>query len=246
LPPLAIAATVTVAYNLHRFADALQFGYRPPADPGFTTPLLEGARGLLLSPEKSVVLFAPAIVLVPLALVALWRRERSTAALLAALFATTFALAATWHSWQGGWSWGPRLLIPGVALVLVALGPWIGTSRSRLQLAAALFALGFALSLAAVLGPAGAQLLDRAPGTDGPQIVRQYRELPKLARGSIDAAADRSARDADYRRHLALWQANAVRRLGVWGALPALLGTLALVAALAWVAAPLRRQLRAA
>ncbi len=181
---------MTVAYNVYRFHDALQFGYRPPVDPGFTTPLLEGARGLLLSPEKSVVLFAPAIVLVPLALVALWRRQRALVALLLALFAATFVLAATWWSWQGGWSWGPRLLIPGVAVVLAALGPWIGTSRSRLRLAAALFALGFVLSFSAVLAPAGAQLLGRAPGTDGPQLVRQYRVLPQLTRRSIDAAGD--------------------------------------------------------
>lgn len=45
LAPLVIAAIATVAYNLHRFHDALEFGYRPPADPGFTTPLLEGAGG---------------------------------------------------------------------------------------------------------------------------------------------------------------------------------------------------------
>ncbi|HWC27932.1 MAG TPA: hypothetical protein VG474_15180 [Solirubrobacteraceae bacterium] len=246
LPPLAFAAVVTVAYNLYRFHDALQFGYRPPADPGFTTPLLEGAGGLLLSPEKSVVLFAPAIVLVPVAIASLWRRRPAVAALLLALFAATFVLAATWHSWQGGWSWGPRLLIPGVAVVLVALGPWIGASAGRVKLAAALFALGFALSLPAVLAPAGTQLLDRRADADGPQIVRQYRELPALTERSIDAARDRSARDGDYRRYLAVWQANVVREVGAAGALVALLGTLVLLAALLRVAAPLRRQLRRA
>lgn len=246
LPPLAIAAIVTLAYNVYRFHDALQFGYRPPVDPGFTTPLLEGARGLLLSPEKSVVLFAPAIVLVPLALLALWRRQRALVALLLALFAATFVLAATWWSWQGGWSWGPRLLIPGVAVVLAALGPWIGTSRSRLRLAAALFALGFVLSFSAVLAPAGAQLLGRAPGTDGPQLVRQYRVLPQLTRRSIDATDDPSARDGDYRRYLGLWQANLIRRVGAGGTVPALLGTLVLLAALLSAARPLKRQLRGA
>ena len=60
IPPLAAVAVVTVAYNLYRFHDALQFGYEPPVDPGFTTPLLRGTRGLLLDPEKSIVLFAPA------------------------------------------------------------------------------------------------------------------------------------------------------------------------------------------
>ncbi len=244
LPALALAALATVAYNLYRFHDALEFGYRPPLDPGFTTPLLEGADGLLLSPEKSIVLFAPAIVLAPLALVALWRRERLTTALFAALFAATFVLAATWHSWQGGWSWGPRLVIPGVALVLVALGPWIGSSVSRMRLAGTLFVVGFAVSFSALLVPPGTQLVDRVPGTVGPQIVRQYRELPRLLENSVDAAHDPSARDGDYRRYLAPWQANAVRRLGAGAALPALLVSLLLIGALLRVGAPLRRQLR--
>jgi hypothetical protein len=246
LAPLALAALATLAYNLYRFHDALEFGYRPPADPGFTTPLLEGAGGLLFSPEKSIVLFAPAIVLLPLALVALWRRDRAITSLLLALFAVTFVLAATWWSWTGGWSWGPRLLIPGVALVLVALGPWIGTSTMRCRVAAALFALGFVLSFSAVLAPAGTQLVDRRPGTDGPQIVRQYRELPGLTERSIDAATDRSARGDDYRRYLAPWQPNLVREFGAAGVLPAVLGTVALLAALLWIVAPLRRQMRPA
>ena len=246
VPPLALAALVTVAYNLHRFADPLQFGYRPPADPGFTTPLLEGAGGLLFSPEKSIVLFAPAIVLVPFALAALWRRDRPAAALLLALFAAVFGLSATWWSWQGGWSWGPRLVIPGVALLLAALGPWIGAARARLRLAGALFALGFVVSFAAVLAPPGRQLLDDARGTDGPQIVRQYGVVPELAEHSIDAAGDRSARDADYRRYLALWQANLVRQVGGWTVWPAALITLILLAALRSVTAGLTRRLRRA
>jgi hypothetical protein len=231
-PPLLVAAVVTIAYNLVRFGDALEFGYDPPADPGFTTPLLEGARGLLLSPEKSIVLFAPAVVLVPFALLALWRRRRPIAVLLVAIFAASFVLAATWWSWMGGWSWGPRLVIPGVAVLLVALGPWIGEHALRMRLAAALFALGFVLSLAAVIAPAGAQLIGRHPGTDGPQIVRQVTLLPQLARNSRHAIGDRGARDADYRRFLAPWQANVLRKLGTVGWPLALLGSGVLLALL--------------
>jgi len=246
IPPLAFAAIATVAYNVYRFADPLEFGYRPPVDPGFTTPLLEGASGLLLDPEKSLVLFAPALVLAPLAFVVLWRRARLTAALLLGVFAVTFVLAATWHSWQGGWSWGPRLVIPGVALVLVALGPWIGTSRRRMRLAGALFAVGFAVSFSAVLAPPALQLIDNEPGTVGPQVVRQYRELPRLTENSIDAADDRAARDGDYRRYLSPWQANLVRQVGGGAALPALLVTLLALAALLRMSVGLVTELRRA
>jgi hypothetical protein len=245
LPPLAVAAAITVAYNLLRFSDALQFGYKKPADPGFTTPFFDGAGGLLFSPEKSVFLFAPAIVLVPFAVVWLWRRDRATVGFVLTLFAAVFALAATWWSWEGGWSWGPRLILPGVAVLLGLLAPWIGEHRGRMRAAAALFAVGFAVSFSAALAPAGTQLVDRRAGVDGPQIVRQYRELPGLAENSVDAAGDGAARNGDYRRYLALWQAGIVREFGPIGAVPALLGTLALLAALLALTRPLAREVRA-
>ena len=244
IPPLLAAGGVAVAYNLIRFADPLQFGYKPPVDPGFTTPLLEGAGGLLFSPEKSVFLFAPVIVLVPLALVALWRRRRDTTALMVALFAATFVLAATWHSWMGGWSWGPRLLIPGVAVLLVALAPWIGAHVTRMRVTAGLFALGFVMSFAALIAPTGVQHFDTAAGSDGPQLVRQVTELPQLTRSSVEAADDPQARNGDYRDYLSLWQAGAVRRIGAAGFLVAAAGTIALLAAVLWVARPLGRELR--
>ena len=234
-PPLVVAAAITVAYNLVRFGDALQFGYVEPGDHGFSTPLLEGARGLLASPEKSIVLFAPAIVLVPFALAALWRRRRPLAVLIAAIFAASFVLAATWWSWMGGWSWGPRLVIPGVAVLLAVIGPWIGEHVPRLRLAAVLFALGFALSLSAVLAPPGAQLLGRHPGTDGPQIVRQVTLLPELTRNSWQAIGEPRARDADYRLYLGFWQANVLRKLGAIGWPLAVLGSGVLLALLAIV-----------
>ncbi|MDX6691196.1 MAG: hypothetical protein QOG15_2653 [Solirubrobacteraceae bacterium] len=244
LAPLAVAAVITVGYNVLRFGDALQFGYRKPADPGFTTPFFDGAGGLLFSPEKSVLAFAPAIVLVPFAVVWLWRRDRATAGFGIALFAAVFALAATWWSWQGGWSWGPRLILPGVAVALGLLAPWVGERRGRMRIVAALFVVGFAVSFSATVAPAGTQLVGRRAGTDGPQIVRQYTELPRLVRNSVNAASDDAARSGDYRRYLSVWQAGVVREFGPIGVLPAALGTLALVAALLAVARPLVREAR--
>ena len=249
--PLALAATITLAYNLVRFGDLLEFGYREPVDPGFTTPLWEGAAGLLASPEKSVLLFAPAIVLVPFAAVALWRRERATAAIVLALFGVVFVLDATWHSWEGGWAWGPRLLIPGVALVLVLLAPWIGEDRRRLRGAGALFATGFVLSFCAVLAPLGTQLLgpqdalQKRAGTDGPQIVRQYAEIPALARRTIDASGAPGIPADANRRYINLWQALFYLEFGRAGIIAAAAGTLALLIALLWSAGNAVRCMRA-
>src|SRR5690606_25485775 len=45
-----------LAHNALRFGEPLRFGY---ASESFTTPLIEGIAGLLLSPGKSAVLYAP-------------------------------------------------------------------------------------------------------------------------------------------------------------------------------------------
>ena len=49
--------------------------------------------------------------------------------------AITFATAALWFAWHGGWSWGPRLLLPGLVPAIAAIGPWI-SMRSRQRVAA--------------------------------------------------------------------------------------------------------------
>ena len=251
VPPLAVAAAITLAYNLVRFGDVLEFGYREPVDPGFTTPLWEGAAGLLLSPEKSVLLFAPAIVLVPFAAVAAWRRDRATTATALALFGVVFVLDATWHSWEGGWAWGPRLLIPGVAVVLVLLAPWIGEDRRRMRVTGALFATGFVLSFCAVLAPLGLQLLgpqdalEKRAGSDGPQIVRQYAEVPALARRTIAASGAPGIPADANRRYINLWQALVYLEFGRAGVVAAAGGTLALLIALLWSARGTIRSVRA-
>jgi hypothetical protein len=70
--PLA-AVVLLAGYNLLRFGDATGTGYRDPADPGFTTPLLDGLHGLFLTSSKSVFLFVPLVLLVPWGVPAVWR-----------------------------------------------------------------------------------------------------------------------------------------------------------------------------
>ncbi len=67
--------------------------------------------------------------------------------------------------------------------------------------------------------------------------------MPALTRHSIEATGDRSARDDDYRRYLALWQAGIVRQIGPVGWPIAVLGTIAGMLALLRVARPLASSL---
>ena len=48
---MAVSILFTVAYNVARFGNPLEFGYR---NEGFTMPFLGGAHMLLLDPSKSL------------------------------------------------------------------------------------------------------------------------------------------------------------------------------------------------
>ncbi len=93
----------------------------------FSGPLT-GAWGNLLSPGKSIFLYAPLAI----AGVIAWCRRvevmsaaafmRTWDAPLVAGVAIILGVASTWWCWSGDWAWGPRMVIPAVpALVLPAV-----------------------------------------------------------------------------------------------------------------------------
>jgi hypothetical protein len=96
-----------------------------PLDPveGFTTPILTGLVGLLVSPGKGLIWYLPLVLLIPFGLPH-WRRNgRLPEFLLAlAIFVITLLLYSVWWDWPGGTAWGPRLILfTTPALVLMAL-----------------------------------------------------------------------------------------------------------------------------
>jgi hypothetical protein len=88
----------------------------------FTTPLLTGLYGLLLSHGKSLFVYNPFLILAIPGAVLLWRRDRATTALLMVLAAVRPLFYARWSAWFGGVTWGPRFLMPmAVPLSLLAV-----------------------------------------------------------------------------------------------------------------------------
>jgi hypothetical protein len=156
LPGLAVLAW----YNLARFGTPLATGYASEAEL-FTTPLLVGLHGLLLSPGKSVLLFAPPLLLALPGAVALWRRgERGVVLLAFGLFVTHLVLYARWSVWDGGGVWGPRFLLPVVApLLALAAGLW-RAGGGRLTAGAAAGALVGLVAVAGFAGNLGGVLLN--------------------------------------------------------------------------------------
>jgi hypothetical protein len=182
LPGLALL----LWYNLARFGAPLASGYGSEAAL-FTTPLLVGLQGLLLSPGKSVLLYAPPLLLALPGAAALWRRgERAVVLLCLGLFLSHLLLYARWGEWQGGGVWGPRFLLPVVApLLVLAAGLWPRAARPRPALLAgvALLALlGFAGNLGGALLNFGTYVVlpgqpDKLATLAGSPLVGHWRTL---------------------------------------------------------------------
>jgi hypothetical protein len=130
-----VAVVIQGAYNYIRYAplaDALfRTGYEK--EEGFSTPLLEGLGGLLFSPGKSVFLYAPVLLLVPVGLWLMFRRGGSAGRLvgwvIGAEAVVGFGFNAMWWAWTGNFAWGPRLIVPVLPLMVWALA-FLGSGRS--------------------------------------------------------------------------------------------------------------------
>jgi len=212
--PVLLAAAVQIAYNVARFGDPTNFGYSGTEVPqGFTTPILVGLRGLLLHPEKSVLLFAPIVLLVPPALVRLFRVDRLAGTLITAQLLITVVLAATWWDWGGGFTWGPRLLIPAIPPIVAAVVPWADERAYRARAVAWLFVVGFVVSAPSLMVGGGAQLAEDPPPEEGPRIAGQYRLVPEAVAYTIDHLYE-GEDGRDPTRVLYLWQAGMAYRVG--------------------------------
>ena len=101
---------------------------------------VEALFGITFSPYRGLFYLAPVLLIAGPGLLAMVKRERGTAAIVA--FSTTALLVinASFNGWHGGWAIGPRYLLGVVPLLMIAV--CYGADRFRL-----LFALLSAISL---------------------------------------------------------------------------------------------------
>jgi len=143
-----VGIAILLAHNVLLFGSPLAFGYPAVAEGAkrlnsFSTPILTGLYGFLLSPGKSIFIFAPPSILAVAGIPALWRRDRALTTL-----AVLFPLAglfffAKYSQWEGGYCVGPRYLVPALVFLCLGLGPALAEARGLTKiLGGALFLLG--------------------------------------------------------------------------------------------------------
>lgn len=96
-------------YNFVRFANPLTFGQ--PWVFSFSA-IPQGIAGLLVSPGRGIIWYSPVVLLAIPAIRKAWKTKPIEVLLIAGLFLGFLGLHSFYENWHGGWSWGPRYLLP--------------------------------------------------------------------------------------------------------------------------------------
>jgi hypothetical protein len=125
--------TVYLIYNELRFAHPWTFGQ--PWGSFTAAAIPEALAGLLVSPGRGLLWYSPVVVLAigTLAWRAWAQRAWTSPATVALLvFAGYLSLHSLWDQWAGGWSWGPRLLMPAFPVLVAAAASSRASGRALL------------------------------------------------------------------------------------------------------------------
>ena len=162
---VVVALGLTAGHNWLRFGSFSSTGYTEVA---WTTPLLLGLYGLLFSPGKGALVYAPLLILSLGAWLVFARQRRAEAWLIAGLWLSYLFFYAPYNFWTGGFNWGPRFLLPVLPLGFLPVGALLEEGKGRLvrALFVLLFAVGLAIQMPAILVDHSRYLYQQVAGTD--------------------------------------------------------------------------------
>jgi len=207
LPPVLAAIAVDRVYHWLRFAEFFstytgiwtrQFDPKSvPAGFPYSYPFGKGFLGTLLSPDKSIFLFDP--LLLVLALVAVWRWRhlardlRITLLYLLVLLALYISFYARYWAFGGNVAWGDRYVLPPVQLLALFAVPLLmvhGTAMPALARGSvwALVAASVALQLSSTIVSPNLEVIQRDRGIGSGVVWNRMRNLAELATATNDPA----------------------------------------------------------
>jgi hypothetical protein len=115
-------------YNWIRFLSPFNFGY---GSEGFTSSIIVGLVAELFSPGRSIFFYSPIIILAITGGRLVFQKNKMIFMVLLAPVVGYILMVALWHNWDGGASWGSRLLTPILPILGLMLAPAIHRSFSN-------------------------------------------------------------------------------------------------------------------
>ena len=181
--PVAVALTLLAWYNWSRFGSPLDAGQARANDfYPFSTPLLTGLAGQLLSPGKSLFLFSAPLLLGIAGLPAFLRRHTALGLLILSIVVINLVFYGKYLEWSGDYAWGPRYTVPLTGILLIpaieVLSRWRRLPMIARAGVVAVAAFGFVVQVLGVsVDYLHQMLLERFQGVD----PRTYWSLPYSA-----------------------------------------------------------------
>ena len=120
---------VLAAYNETAFGDPFNLSYASVVGFegmrtgifGVGAPRLDVLYEIILGGSRGIVWLMPIVLIFPAALIVTWKRLPDIAILSAAIVASFFLINAGYVYWDGGWSTGPRHVVPAVPFIVLPI-----------------------------------------------------------------------------------------------------------------------------
>lgn len=188
--PVVILITLVGSLDLVAFDRPLAASYAASAwnnPPVLTHSYTLSLLGLLLSDGGGLFMLSPILSLAVLGFPSFLRRWPHEGKLLLGQFSTLVLFFAGFAGWYGGWSWGPRYLLPCVPLLGVLVGHWLlSKGRWRRVLTVGLVVISLWIQMLSVAVPHRIYMTAVSlPGGDLTQFFFYTRFSPVLVHQRI-------------------------------------------------------------
>lgn len=119
--PVLCSGLLSLWWNGARYGSIWESGY--VATETFSAPWLFGITGLLVGPARGFFWYSPILLFGFWGIRRVMTQARWLAASIGAITLLYLLLYGKWYMWHGGYSWGPRFLVPLLPLLALFIGP---------------------------------------------------------------------------------------------------------------------------